>query len=123
MNWKPSDEDHAAAAGEWTVGDRVKARANSIKVRVGSRGTVVRFSGVGGHPLVDFDGTGLVLIRAEHLERDDSSPDESRSPGRPRASGTVRLSSTPRPRPVEPEPPPPPAEWSERPEPERNGDT
>ena len=65
------DEGHEAAAGEWVVGDHVAARANEIKVRAGSRGTVVGFSAVGGHPLVDFGGSGLVLIRAEHLARDD----------------------------------------------------
>ena len=56
MNWKPTDEGHEAAAGEWTAGDRVKARANTIKVRTGSPGTVMGFSTVGGHPLVDFAG-------------------------------------------------------------------
>src|SRR5687768_7291672 len=54
VNWKPTDEGHEAAAGGWIVGDRVRARANAINVRVGSRGAVVGFSGVGGHPLVDF---------------------------------------------------------------------
>ena len=44
MNWKPTDEDRDAAAGEWSVGDRVTARTNEIKVRTGSRGTVVSFS-------------------------------------------------------------------------------
>ena len=96
VNWKPTDEGHEAAAGEWTAGDRVKARANTIKVRTGSPGTVTGFSTVGGHPLVDFAGSGLVLIRAEHLERDDDAPPEARSPNRPRSSGTTRLSNTPR---------------------------
>ena len=84
MTWNPRDEGHEAAAGEWVVGDHVAARANEIKVRAGSRGTVVGFSAVGGHPLVDFAGSGLVLIRAEHLARDDDSTTEARSPGRPR---------------------------------------
>src|SRR5215217_6358212 len=85
MTWKPTDEDRDAAAGEWSVGDRVTARTNEIKVRTGSRGTVVGFSSVGGHPLVDFAGSGLVLIRAEHLARDDDSTTEARTPGRPRS--------------------------------------
>ena len=99
----------------WTVGDPVTARANTIKVRAGSRGTVVGFSGVGGHPLVDFAGSGLVLIRAEHLERDDDATTEARSPGRPRSSGTTRLSATPRPPAVAAAPPPPPPDWFDRP--------
>ena len=93
---KPIDEGHEAAAGEWFVGDDVTALANEIKVRTWSRGTVVGFSSVGGHPLVDFSGSGLVLIRAEHLQRDDDATSESRSPGRPRSSVTTRLSDTPR---------------------------
>jgi hypothetical protein len=114
MSWKPTDEGHAAAAGDWSVGDRVNARANAINVRRGSRGTVVGFSEVGGHPLVDFDDSGLVLIRAEHLARDDA-PAEARSPGRPRSSDTTRLSATPRPPAVEAAPPPPPPDWFARP--------
>jgi hypothetical protein len=74
----------------------------------------VGFSEVGGHPLVDFDDSGLVLIRAEHLERDDA-PAAARSPGGPRSSGTTRLSATPRPPAVEAAPPPPPPEWFARP--------
>ena len=115
MNWKPIDEGHAAAAGEWTVGDQVAARANEIKVRTGSRGTVVGFSSVGGHPLVDFSGSGLVLIRAEHLQRAGDAPPEARSPGRPRSSGTTRLSDTPRARAVVAAPSPPPPDWFDRP--------
>src|SRR5215212_7238542 len=97
MTWKPLAPDRDAAAGEWSVGDRVTARANEIKVRAGSRGTVVSFSSVGGHPLVDFAGSGLVLIRAEHLDRDDDAPPEARPLGRSRSSSTTRLSDTPRP--------------------------
>jgi hypothetical protein len=115
VNWKPIDEGHAAAAGEWTVGDQVAARANAIKVRAGSRGTVVGFSAVGGHPLVDFSGSGLVLIRAEHLQRDDDATSEARSLGRPRSSGTTRLSDTPRARAVVAAPSPPPPDWFDRP--------
>jgi hypothetical protein len=115
VNWKPADEGHEAAAGEWTAGDRVKARANAIKVRTGSRGIVVGFSSVGGHPLVDFAGSGLVLIRAEHLERDDDAPPETRSPNGPRSSGTTRLSDTPRLPSVAVAPLPPPPDWFERP--------
>ena len=115
MTWNPRDEDHEAAAGEWTVGDRVAARANEIKVRAGSRGTVVGFSAVGGHPLVDFAGTGLVLIRAEHLARDDESTTETRTPGRPRSPGTTRLSNTPRPPAVAAASPPQPPDWFDRP--------
>jgi hypothetical protein len=114
MTKKPTDEGHAAAAGDWSVGDRVTARANAINVRTGSRGTVVGFSEVGGHPLVDFDDAGLVLIRAEHLARDDA-PAAARSPGGPRSSGTTRLSATPRPPAVAAAPPPPPPEWFARP--------
>jgi hypothetical protein len=115
VNWKPRDEDHAAAAGEWTVGDQVAARANAIKVRAGSRGTVVGFSAVGGHPLVDFAGSGLVLIRAEHLQRDGDATSEARSLGGPRSSGMPRLSATPRPAAVAAAPPPPPPDWFDRP--------
>jgi hypothetical protein len=115
VNWKPADEGREAAAGEWTVGDRVKARANAINVRTGSRGTVARFSGVGGHPLVDFAGSGLVLIRAEHLERDDDARPEARSPGGPRSSATTRLSATPRAAAVVATPPPPLPDWFDRP--------
>ena len=115
MTWKLRDEDHEAAAGEWTVGDQVAARANEIKVRAGSRGTVVGFSAVGGHPLVDFAGFGLVLIRAEHLTRDDDSATEARTAGRPRSSGTSRLSDTPRPPAVAAAPPPSPPDWFDRP--------
>ena len=121
MTWKPTDEGHEAAAGGWIVGDRVKARANEIKVRTGSRGTVTGFSSVGGHPLVDFAGSGLVLIRAEHLERDDDATPEAESPARPRSSSTIRLSATPRPSAVEAAPPPPPPDWFDRPQP--RGDT
>jgi hypothetical protein len=113
--WKPTDEGHEAAAGEWTVGDHVAARANAIKVRTGSRGTVVGFSSVGGHPLVDFAGSGLVLIRAEHLERDDDSTPEVRPAGGPRSSGMPRLSDTPRPPAVAAAPSPPPPDWFDRP--------
>ena len=115
MNWKPTDEDHEAAAGEWIVGDQVTARANAIKVRTGCRGTVVGFSAVGGHPLVDFAGSGLVLIRAEHLARDDDSITEVRTPGQPRFSGTTRLSDTPRAPAVAAAPRPPPPDWFDRP--------
>jgi len=115
VNWKPTDEGHAAAAGEWAVGDQVAARANEIKVRTGSRGTVVGFSAVGGHPLVDFVGSGLVLIRAEHLARDDDSTTGARAPGRRRSSGTTRLSDTPRPAAVAVAPLPPPPDWFDRP--------
>ncbi len=117
VNWKPTAEGHEAAAGGWIVGDRVRARANAIKVRTGSRGTVTGFSSVGGHPLVDFAGAGLVLIRAEHLERDDDTPAEARYPGRPESSGTTRLSATPRPRSVEAAPAPPSPDWFDRPPP------
>ena len=115
MNWKPADEGHEAAAGEWTVGDRVKARANAIKVRTGSRGTVTGFSSVGGHPLVDLAGSGLVLIRAEHLERDDDATPEARSPGGPQSSTTTRLSATPRPPAGKAAPTPPLPDWFDRP--------
>jgi hypothetical protein len=115
VNWKPRDEGHEAAAGEWTVGDDVTARANEIKVRTGSRGTVVGFSAVGGHPLVDFAGSGLVLIRADHLERDDHLTSEARPPGRRRSPGSMRLSDTPRPPSVAAAPPPPPPDWFDRP--------
>jgi hypothetical protein len=115
VNWKPIDEGHAAAAGEWTVGDHVAARANAIKVRAGSRGTVVGFSSVGGHPLVDFSGSGLVLIRAEHLARDDDPTTETRTPGGRRSPGTTRLSDTPRARAVVAAPSPPPPDWFDRP--------
>jgi hypothetical protein len=114
VTWKPVDEGHEAAAGEWTAGDRVTARANAIKVRTGSRGTVVGFSSVGGHPLVDFAGPGLVLIRAEHLARDDDSTTEVRPPGGPRSPSTTRLSATPRPPADEAAPSPPPPDWFDR---------
>ena len=115
MRWKPTDEGHEAAAGEWTVGDRVTARANAIKVRTGCQGTVVGFSAVGGHPLVDFAGSGLVLIRAEHLARNDDSTTEVRTAGQPRSSGTTRLSDTPRAPAVAAAALPPPADWFDRP--------
>ncbi len=115
MNWKPTDEGHEAAAGEWTVGDRVTARANAIKVRTGCRGTVVGFSAVGGHPLVDFAGSGLALIRAEHLAREDDSTTELRTPVQPRSSGTTRLSDTPRAPAVAAAPLSPPPDWFDRP--------
>ena len=118
MSWKPTDEGHAAGAGDWSVGDRVTARANAINVRRGSRGTVVGFSEVGGHPLVDFDDSGLVLIRSGHLARDDDAPAAAQSPGGPRSSDTTRLSATPRPPAVEAAPPPPPPEWFARPPPQ-----
>jgi hypothetical protein len=100
VNWNPVDEGHEAAAGEWSVGDRVKARANTINVRTGSPGTVTGFSTVGGHPLVDFAGSGLALIRA---------------PNRPRSSATTRLSGTPRAPAVTAAPLPPPPDWFDRP--------
>jgi hypothetical protein len=115
VNWNPVDEGHEAAAGEWSVGDRVKARANTINVRTGSPGTVTGFSTVGGHPLVDFAGSGLALIRAEHLERDNDAPPEARSPNRPRSSATTRLSGTPRAPAVTAAPLPPPPDWFDRP--------
>ena len=121
MTWKPTGEGHEAAAGGWIVGDRVRARANEIKVRAGSRGAVMGFSSVGGHPLVDFAGSGLVLIRAEHLERDDDSTPEARATGRPRP-GATRLSATPRPAAVAAAPSPPPPDWFDRP-PQPQGDT
>jgi hypothetical protein len=106
----------------WIVGDRVTARATAITVRAGSCGTVVGFSGAGGHPLVDFDGPGRVLIRAEHLQAEhreggDEAPAEATSPGRPRSSGTPRLSATPRPPAVAVAPAPPPADWCDQPPP------
>ena len=115
VTWKPIDEGHEEAAGEWIVGDHVAARANEIKVRAGSQGTVVGFSAVGGHPLVDFAGSGLVLIRAEHLQRDGDSTTEARSPGRQRSPGTSRLSDTPRPPAIVAASPPPPPDWFDRP--------
>jgi len=115
VNWNPVDEGHEAAAGEWTAGDRVKARSNTINVRTGSPGTVTGFSTVGGHPLVDFAGSGLALIRAEHLERDNDAPPEARSPNRPRSSATTRLSGTPRAPAVTAAPLPPPPDWFDRP--------
>ena len=115
MSWKPTAESHEAAAGGWTVGDQVTARANAIKVRAGSRGTVMGFSGVGGHPLVDFVGSGLVLIRAEHLAPDDASTPVSTSPEKSRSSTTTRLSDTPRPPAVRTAAPPTPPDWFDRP--------
>jgi len=115
VTWNSRDEGHEAAAGEWTVGDHIGARANEIKVRAGSRGTVVGFSAVGGHPLVDFAGSGLVLIRAEHLARDDGPTTEARTPSRPRSPGTPRLSDTPRAPAVAAAPLPPPLDWFDRP--------
>jgi hypothetical protein len=115
VNWKAADEGHDAAAGEWSVGDRVTARTNEIKVRTGSRGTVVSFSSVGGHPLVNFAGSGLVLIRAEHLERDGDAPPEAKPPGRSRSSSTTRLSDTPRPPAVAAALPPPLPDWFDLP--------
>ena len=115
LTGKPSDAAQEAAAAAWTVGDQVMARANAITVRAGSRGTVVGFSGEGGHPLVDFHGSGRVLIRAEHLDRDDAAPVEARIPGRPRSSGTTRLSATPRPPTFVAPLPPPPPDWCDRP--------
>jgi len=115
VTWKPIDEGHEEAAGGWTVGDQVAARANEIKVRAGSRGTVVGFSAVGGHPLVNFAGFGLVLIRAEHLARDDDSTTEAGTPGGSRSPGTTRLSDTPRPPAVAAAPLPPPPDWFDRP--------
>jgi len=115
VNWKPTDEGHEAAAGEWTVGDRVKARVNAIKVRTGSPGIVTGFSTVGGHPLVDFAGSGLALIRAEHLARGDDATTEATPPGRPRSPGATRLSDTPRAPAVTAASPPPPPDWFDRP--------
>jgi hypothetical protein len=115
VTWKPRDEGLDTAAGEWTIGDRVVARANEIKVRAGSRGTVVRFSAVGGHPLVDFAGSGLALIRAEHLERDGDSTTEAETPGRSRSPATTRLSATPRPPAVAAAPPPRSQDWFDQP--------
>ena len=108
-SWKQTDEAQAAAAGGWIVGDRVRARANKINVRAGSRGTVRGFSGAGGHPLVDFAGSGLVVIRAEHLEPDDDAPIAASSPG------TARLSATPRPPAVEASSELPQLEWFDQP--------
>jgi hypothetical protein len=70
---------------------------------------------VGGHPLVDFVGSGLVLIRAEHLQGDGDSTAEARSPGSPRSSGTIRLSNTPRPPAIAAAPSLPPPDWCDRP--------
>jgi hypothetical protein len=70
---------------------------------------------VGGHPLVDFVGFGLVLIRAEHLVRDDDSTTEARVPARRRSPGTTRLSDIPRPAAVAASPLPPPPDWFDRP--------
>ena len=114
VTWNPTDEGHVGAANNWTVGDRVTARTNKVNVQAGSRGTIRRFSSVGGHPLVDFHGSGLVLIRAEHLDRDDDAPAEASSPGRPRTSGTTRLSATPRPPAGDTVPAPPPPDWFDR---------
>ena len=119
VTWTPTSERHDAAAGDWTIGDRVTARTTAITVRAGSCGTVVGFSGVGGHPLVDFAGPGRVLIRAEqlraeHRERDDEAPTAARSPGTLRSSGTIRLSATPRPPAGETVPVPPPPDWFDR---------
>jgi hypothetical protein len=98
--WKQLEEGHDAAAGGLSVGDRVRARANKINVRTGSEGTVTGFSGAGGHPLVNFTGFGLVLIRAEHLELDDDETIAVRSPAAS-SPATIRLSATPRPPAVE----------------------
>ena len=119
VTWKLTDEGHDAAAGDWTIGDRVTACATATTVRAGSCGTVVGFSGVGGHPLVDFDGAARVLIRAEHLRAehrdcDDDVPAEARSSDRTRSFGTTRLSATPRPAAVAAAPAPPPADWFDR---------
>src|SRR4051794_29513176 len=115
MSGKPTDDAFAAAAGEWIVGDQVRARTNEIKVPGGSQGTIVGFSSVGGHPLVDFRNSGLFLIRAEHLERDDDSLPSARATGRLESAGTTRLSSTPRPRAVAVASPPPLPDWFDRP--------
>jgi hypothetical protein len=114
MTWKQMEEGHAAAAGGWIVGDRVRARANEINVRTGSEGTVRGFSGAGGHPLVNFAGSGLVLIRAEHLDPGDDAPSAARSPAA-RSSDTTRLSATPRPAPVEAASVLPPLDWFDQP--------
>ena len=119
LSGKPTDGSHDAVAGDWTVGDRVTARATAVTIRAGSCGTVVGFSGVGGHPLVDVDGSGRVLIRAdhlraEHLECDGDAPPEARSADRPRSSGTTRLSATPRPPPLAAATAPSPPDWFDR---------
>jgi hypothetical protein len=75
----------------------------------------VGFSAVGGHPLVDFVGPGLVLMRAEHLGRDDDATTGARSPDRRRSRGTTRLSATPQPPAVAAAPPPLPPDWFDRP--------
>jgi hypothetical protein len=108
---KSTDEGRDAPAGEWIVGDRVRARANAITVRAGRRGTVRGFSSVGGHPLVDFSGSGLVLIPAAHLDRDDDAPAEASSPGRPPPSGPTRLSPSSRSPAGVTVPDPPPPDW------------
>jgi hypothetical protein len=64
---------------------------------------------------VDFVGQGLVLIRAEHLGRDDDATTEAQSPGRRRSPGTTRLSATPRPPAVAAAPAPLLPDWFDRP--------
>ena len=108
MTWTPTAKGHDAAAGDWSVGDRVTARVNALTAPAGCCGTVVGFSAGGGHPLVDFDDAGRVLIRAAELGRDgDASPE-------PRSSGTTRLSATPRPPAGEAMTAPPRPDWFDR---------
>jgi hypothetical protein len=64
---------------------------------------------------VDFVGSGLVLIRAEHLARDDDPTIEASTPVRRRSLGTTRLSDTPRPAAVAAAPPPSLPDWFDRP--------
>ena len=111
-SWKQTDEAHDAAAGGWIVGDRVRARANKINVRAGSGGTVMGFSGAGGHPLVNFAGSGLTLIRAEHLEPGDDASIAARSPS------ATRLSATPRPPAVQAASVLPELDWFDQPPPQ-----
>jgi len=109
---KQIDEAHDAAAGGWIVGDQVRARANKINVRAGSGGTVMAFSGAGGHPLVNFAGSGLTVIRAEHLEPASDAPVAARSPS------TTRLSATPRPPAVDTASVLPQLDWFDQPPPQ-----
>jgi hypothetical protein len=105
-------EQPAMTAHTVAIGDTVRVLPNPVKAQVGSIGTVVGFTEMGGHPLVAFAANGRSLIPARCLEQV-AGP----APQRPADPARVPLGDAVRIRAVDPVSAAPMVDWAEAPDP------
>jgi hypothetical protein len=105
-------ERSAMTAQPVAIGDTVRVLPNPVKAPVGSIGTVVGFTEMGGHPLVAFAANGRSLIPARCLEQV-AGP----APQRPADPARVPLGDAVRIRAVDPVSAAPMVDWAEAPDP------